>query len=42
LNDPMSLDPVEAARLKELKELNALEKPLNNEERKSILDLFKN
>ena len=42
LNDPMSLDPVEAARLKELKELNALEKQLSNEERKSILDLFKN
>jgi penicillin-binding protein 1A len=43
LNDPMSLDPAEAARLKELKELNALEaKPLDAEERKSILDLFKN
>ena len=42
LNDPMSLDPVEAARLKELKDLNALEKQLSTEERKSILDLFKN
>jgi penicillin-binding protein 1A len=42
LNDPMSLDPAEAARLKELKELNSLEKQLNSEERKSILDLFKN
>jgi penicillin-binding protein 1A len=43
LNDPMSLDPAEAARLKELKELRALEaKPLDAEERKSILDLFKN
>lgn len=43
LNDPMSLDPAEAARLRELKELRALEaKPLDAEERKSILDLFKN
>ena len=43
LNDPMSLDPAEAARLKELKELRALEaKPLDADERKSILDLFKN
>lgn len=43
INDPMSLDPAEAARLKELKELRALEaKPLDADERKSILDLFKN
>lgn len=43
LNDPISLDPAEAARLKELKELRALEaKPLDADERKSILDLFKN
>ena len=43
LNAPMSLDPAEAARLKELKELRALEaKPLDTDERKSILDLFKN
>ena len=43
LSDAMSLDPAEAARLKELKELRALEaKPLDADERKSILDLFKN
>jgi penicillin-binding protein 1A len=46
LNDPMSLDPTEAARLKELKDIKAQEakdaKQLDADERKSILDLFKN